>query len=183
MKEIIELPGWIEDISQKLPWNKNYKGGWPKRRVLEDIEGVCFHQTWGNTDPVKVNNYHINPNHISKKGCPHICYTIFIDGDGKVTLCNDWKDVTWSQGTSKTPGDENKLYLSVCVGGKFKNKHFKKYPDPSVAQMEAADKVWRWLKKTFRFSNKQIYGHFDFGKATCPGDAIEEYIRKTRKNI
>lgn len=177
---MIILPDFITDISQKLPWNKNYKEGWPKKRALEDIKGVCFHQTWGNTDPIKVNKYHIGPNHISKKGCPHICYTVFIDGNGKITLCNDWKDITWSQGTSKMPGDENRLYVSVCVGGKFKNKAYPDYPDPSVAQMAGVDLVWKWLQKIFNFPDTAIFGHFDFGKPTCPGEKIEKYIRLVR---
>jgi hypothetical protein len=178
----MNLPNWLINIidDPKLPWGKNVLGlkkKWNKR-FLTDIKGVCFHQSAGNKSPYKINNYHINPNHISPKGCPHICYTIVIDD--KVYLCNNLDDIVWSQGTGKQPGDENKYMLSVVIGGLYKSKYAPSALSPTKYQMDCIGEVWNWAKKEFNLTDGDIFGHFDFGKASCPGDDIEKFIKDVR---
>lgn len=172
------LPDYIEDYTQKLPWNAAGKK-WGKRKP-EDIKGVCFHQTDGGSKVENTNAYHIGPNHISDTGCPHICYTFHVNNDGQIKLCNPLEDVPWSQGTDKQPGSENVMLISVVAGGKFRSKDYPNLAQPSSAQMGALENIWGWLSQAFDLTMADIFGHFDFGKAGCPGSDIEAWIRRVR---
>jgi hypothetical protein len=47
-------------------------------------------------DPAATARYHISRNnHISRRGCPSICYHDTVAKDGTVSHCNDYGDVTW----------------------------------------------------------------------------------------
>lgn len=147
---------------------------WRRRRIV-DIKGVAYHQTGGGDSLSKLAFYHTRSNHISKTGMPGVGYTIFVDKKGVTTLCNDLESITWSQGTVKLPGDENKMFLSVCFGGSFKP-----WPNstehPTTAQMERAALIWQVLKKHLGLTEHDLYGHYDFGKSACPGEALEDFI-------
>ena len=196
------IPEWMKDITEELPKHSKddprFKRAakrakergqsfvmpkkdrtWMKRKVAQ-IRGVCFHQSWGGDDPFATNNYHTGPNHITSKGCPAICYTLYVDGAGRVYLCNPLHDIPWSQGTSEMPGSESRMFLSVCVGGKFRNSTHKQLPAPTGPQMEACARIWDWAQGAFDMTGVDIFGHFDFGKSTCPGTDLERWILMQR---
>jgi hypothetical protein len=151
-----------------------------KRREHEDIHGVVFHQTGGGDSVRGLAKYHMGPNHISRDGLPGIAYTLFVNKAGQVYLCNDIEDVTWSQGDRSQPGDENKMFLSVCFGGKFypwpgtKKETLEAQPTPE--QMAVARKLWAFLMEGFKLTELDLYGHYDFGKEACPGDRLADFI-------
>lgn len=73
----------------------------PTRRweVRKDITRIIVHTTGSNNqDPHKTARYHIGPNHISKKGCPGLCYHDFITKAGVVLHCTEYKYSTWHCG-------------------------------------------------------------------------------------
>jgi hypothetical protein len=204
MKTWPTIPEWMQDFRKKLPWNdpkdprfaeeaaRRTAKGLPARlsteprtwgkRTPDQIRGVCVHQTDGGSKVENTNAYHIGPNHISWLGCPHICYTLHIDPEGVVKICNDFADVTWSQATDSQPGSENVFFLAVVLGGKFRNQFATKLPDPSQDAMEALQRLWMWAQDAFELTSADLYGHFDFGKAGCPGTAAEQWIRESRSD-
>jgi len=198
------LPEWIEDWTQKLPWHSKddprfaqeaarlKKKGLPyvmptanrqwRARKASSIKGVCVHQLWGSPHdtPAPTNDYHIGPNHISIHGAPHICYTIYVTPHGNVCLCNPLHAITWSQGDGSQPGSENRMLVSVGLTGKFRCRSHPRLPAPTPSQLEAVERVWEWLAMSFGLTEADLFGHFDFGKANCPGTDLEDWIIKTR---
>lgn len=168
------------DIRGKLPVHTERK--WA-RRALSDIRGVVFHQAAGVTTAIAAARYHIGPNHLSPDGCPGICYTIFVEPDGQAYLCNDFEDITWSQGSGVVPIEGtrgNTNYVSVCFGGDFSGPGYPGHGDPTKAQIETAGKLWAYLRDTLKLAPDALYGHFDFGKPACPGTVLCELIGEIR---
>ena len=80
------------DIRETIPRHATRK--WKKRKKAPTR--IVVHCTGSaNQDPNKTARYHVNPNHISKRGCPGLCYSDFIDDAGNVYRCNDYSDITW----------------------------------------------------------------------------------------
>jgi len=77
----------IVDITDKLPVHKTKR--WKRRTKINRI--VVHTTSSDNQDPFKTARYHISaPNHISKTGCPTICYHDFITKAALVYRCNDY---------------------------------------------------------------------------------------------
>jgi hypothetical protein len=175
--------GLLEDWREKLPWGK---GEWRKRDNPIDVLGVCgHHSASSNQDPAKTNAYHIKPNHISKNGCPHICYTFGISHKHDCALLfNGLDDIVWSQGapTKKGhPGDENRHLVSVLFFGDFSSPgHVGKCHEPTARQWAIWLGLSDWLRSLFKIKDGGWYGHRDFGKAHCPGSAIMLAMEKMR---
>jgi len=156
------------------------------RRELEDIKGLVVHQTAGGDSVDGLGRYHTSPGvHIGdKQGLPGIAYTLFVNKAGEVYWCNDLEDITWSHGDKNQPGDENKMFMGVCFGGKFRARG---WPDgteiPSLKQFDVFHKLWAFLKDIFALTDLNLYGHFDFGKPTCPGDDFRAVIEGLRKSV
>ena len=148
------------------------KGSWPKRD-LDGILGLCLHQNGSKnfTRPMSTANYHINPNHISDDGMPSTVYDFMIpDIEGPAWLTADITDRKWAQGSSKHPGSENDHLIAMLVMGGYSAPGFAGYADaPSKHQLRNMMKVVTWLEDTFGFQGEGMFGHFDFGKAACPG--------------
>lgn len=168
------------DLRKKLPWHPKKK--WRKRSE-KDIIAVCFHQTFGGDDPKKTNEYHIGPNHISETGCPHICYTYYVNKQGTVYLCNDHTDVPWSQNADDRkghPGDENRHCISVVFGMREESLASRGRGGPTKRQILAFKRVWRYLKHRYGLENNAIFGHYHFGKGACPGPSLSAEIEAIR---
>lgn len=81
----------IVDIRDQLPRHATRK--WAKRKQTKYIVVHCTAGT--NQDPFRTAQYHIGPNHISKKGCPGIVYHDYINHKGTVYHCTDYDAHTW----------------------------------------------------------------------------------------
>jgi hypothetical protein len=174
---------FIEDGRTSLARNPDKRWG---RRDPKIIKGVVFHQSLDNYGTVHGNaRYHSQPNHISSSGLPALSYTLFSDrAIGVMFLANDVEDVPYSQGNRHIPGDENELYLSVCFGGNFSGPG---YRSPKSMKLTDAQKdhgllVWDLLKKTFGLQQNQLFGHYHFGKAACPGYELMYFIEQVRED-
>jgi hypothetical protein len=157
-----------------------------RQREPEGIKGVVYHQSLDDRGSASGNaKYHVGPNHISSSGLPGLSYTMFADRiSGKVVLANSVEDITYSQGNSNIPGDENELYLSVCFGGNFAGPGY----DPPGGMMLTGEQrslafdCWAHLRNVFGFKDNQLFGHYHFGKAACPGYELMETIEDIRNS-
>lgn len=157
-------------------------GKWSQRNVY-DILGICIHQVGAPnfTDPVATAHYHVGPNHITDYGMPGIAYDIAIPAvDGPAWLVGDLYDIKWAQGNRSLVGDENRHLLSILVMGKFDAKYFSGKIAPSTHQMRNLDKVVTWIQDMFEIGDEGIFAHSDFGKSSCPGFALEDWIDERR---
>jgi hypothetical protein len=82
--------------------------------------------------------------------------------------------ITYSQGSR----DANKHYIAVCFGGNFSAPGYVGSQVPTEDQIWAGTYLWFHLKSIFNFTNNQLYGHYHFGKKSCPGYKITELIEK-----
>ena len=97
---------------------------WRLRKAIQ-IKAIVVHCTGSdNQDPHKTNAYHVGPNHISKTGCPRICYADFIDKIGTRYLCNSPLDITWQAGVW------NAVSVGIVMANTGKDR-------PPVAQIQA----------------------------------------------
>jgi len=172
----------VIDSRGKLPMNPN--GTKYRNRVVSSIKGVGLHQElgWGTVEQTA--QYHCGPSQLSEKGMEGISYTWAIDLDGTIHLCHDFSKRTWSQGTSRIPGDENADWMAVMVAGKFRAMGVLG-PDagePTFNQLLAFMVLWKVLKDGFKWTDYDIRGHFDFGKASCPGTTLSTMIKAIRWN-
>jgi len=174
-----EADGILVDKRDEMP----RCGAWPTRSP-SDILGVCIHQNAGGSDPHVTAAYHTSQNnHITPgKPLPSICYHIAVtDSDEPAWLVADplWR--TYAQG-SPSPGDENLHLLSIVVMGNFDGPgHQGKQAAPTLRQMRALDAAVLWVERVFAFTDSGMFGHYHFGKAACPGYAIQEWIEARRK--
>jgi len=175
----------VEYMRDALP--RSAARTWSQRDV-QAIKGVCFHHsaTAGGdlAALIGVANYHVGPNHISDKGCPGVCYTAAILADGTLVICNDLESKTWSQGTAKIPGDENAAYLGIVALGSFRSPGNPSGGEPTPQQMLTVLQVIDVCYTYFGWEDGiRVFGHFDFGKAACPGSTLEAIIRAARANV
>ena len=172
----------ITDVRDILPYHKTKR--W-KQRNLTDIKGVVFHQTLGDQTFQQINKYHISDNnHLSATGCPHICYAVYVDKNGEIFLCNNFEDITWSQGGIVRPFQEwkaNKNYLGICFQGDFSGGNHIGSQEPTLAQLNSAIKIWDWLSELLHLSQMDLFGHYHFGKPACPGDVLMKLIENIRE--
>lgn len=121
------------------------------------------------------------------KGFPGLPYTFVVPGiptvrDGRVTVYRVWDDQWWTWHTSRAV---NKIGVSVCVSGWYASRHdalapnARERPDPLV-MLSLERLVLKYLLPRYGLTPDDLYGHFDFGKPACPGDFIEDWIRRSR---
>jgi len=169
----------LRDILPRHQWKT-----W-KRRDLSQIAGVCFHQSLGKADLFAINKDHISPgNHVSATGCPRICYPLWIDRSGEVSLCNDLEDITWSQGGRARPFRgrlPNTNYVGVCFQGNFTGHDHSGTMNPTREQVLAGLGVWDWLKDMLHLTQMDLFGHYHFGKPACPGDELRGLVESMRE--
>jgi hypothetical protein len=147
------------------------------RRDPAALKGLVLHQSLSAEGKAAgVARYHAGPNHISPEGLPGLSYTLFVETSGKLFLANDVEDKTLSQGNADLPGDENEMYLSVCFGGNFSGPGYQGTQVPSPEQMQMAVTLWAKVKELWSWKNNQLFGHYDFGKAACPGNELSKFI-------
>ena len=172
----------IKDIRNELPWHPTRR--W-KTRDPGSIKRIVVHTTGSsNQDPFKTNNYHIHPNHISKEGCPKICYANFTNQDGLIYLCNDYTDITWHcglwnsssiglvmafKGQIDTEKPTDKQYLSMVYQCSKLCTEFNIHPHNVIGHREVPGMY------TILGNGSKKY------KKSCPGMAIS--LPFLRKNV
>lgn len=121
------------------------------------------------------------------RGWPGVPYTFVIPAmpetvDGKIEVYRCWDDEwrTWHTG-----GSHNSNGVGVCVAGWYKSRWIRKdvgreQPD-ELAMMGLTALVNDYLLPRYGIkAEKGLFGHFDFGKPTCPGDFLEQWVRDAR---
>ena len=173
----------VED--QRLGLPRNPAGRHFSRRDVHAIQGMVFHQELGDGSVEAVAKYHTGPDsHIVKGGTEAACYTWAIRENGAIVLLNRFEIAPWSQGTRDRAGDENAEFMSVMFQGLFKGPHVtgSGAHEPTQEQIIAAVVLWRVCSVAWRWESSGIYGHYHFGKASCPGYTGQELIEVLRKS-
>jgi len=170
-----------QNIVRKLIWHPTKE--WKKRGV-NAIDRVVVHQSMSSGTIKGINNYHITPspnNHISKTGCPHICYTYAIDrigAEAPVYQTNWDDDIVWH-----TKG-QNYRSIGVLVRGDFNGLGYNGQQKPTKNQLENIRRLMDFFVESNKFplitDYSSLYGHQDFGKGACPGFEIYNEIIKLR---
>lgn len=186
----------LENLIRVLPIvdvRSKYKSAtkhWNTRDVAK-IRGLVIHQSAGGDSVDGLAKYHMGPNHMTaglpddhpfKHGLPGISYTFFVNKLGNIFLVNDLESATWSQGDASKSGDENAIFVSACFGGSFRALGWPDgHEDPSPVQLFAFETIWDRVRSIWNLTNLDLYGHFLFGKPTCPGDVLRGRIEAVRK--
>lgn len=153
---------------------------WSKRDPAK-LKGMVIHQSLEERGRASGNaKYHVGPNHISEDGLPGLSYTFFAEKDGKIIYATHVEDKTYSQGYGGRPGDENEEFVSICVGGNFSGTGYQGTQEPSEEQLSSVRKLWEELALIFNWTNDGLYGHYHFGKPSCPGDVLAKFISDIR---
>lgn len=192
----------------ELPRNENYPYShdrfWSFKRVDDrKVNKVIYHQKAGGyakgfTGLRRTASFFVRtPKYRNGKwlgngrGWPGYAYTIdvpyepeIVDGRYIIYQCQDFDIVS-----SHTKGG-NTHGVGVSFQGLFRSRHNKRFVpskgttgQPSDAQMLVARDLWEeFLKPKFGLTNQDLQGHFDYTKATCPGDALESIILDYRQS-
>ena len=165
----------IDNQINLLKWHPTRR--WSTRE-LSRINKIIIHQELGNSPVKNVNNYHISPNHISPKGCPHFCYHFGIEENGKVIQANEFSHITWH-----TKG-QNSVSIGIMLVGDFAGPgHNTETVEPKPEQIKSLKELITSLQKDFNLTNQDVFGHYHYGKPACPGFIIQEEIEKIRNDL
>jgi len=170
------------DCRGMLATNPNAKKKWRKRDP-EALQGLVWHQElgWGSIEAVA--KYHTGKNsHLLEGGVESIAYSLAIRRNGQIVLCNDLKKTTWSQGYKGRTGDENAEFLSVMFEGMFRGHEVtdSKAGEPNDRQMLSGLILWQVCRSLWNWKEGALYGHFLFGKPSCPGTSLQTVIDAVR---
>lgn len=120
------------------------------------------------------------------RGWPGGAYTYVVPArpdvrDGRLVVYRCWPDewVTWHTGAG-----HNRRGVGVCVAGHYYSRHApngggEARPD-DTAMVAFLGLVEDYLLPRHGLAWTDVLGHFDCGKPTCPGDALEAIIRARR---
>jgi len=171
----------IDDGRKTLPRHKSKV--WDPR-ASSILKGMVYHQSLEDYGTASGNAaYHVGPNHLSDTGLPGLSYTMFVEKSGKIILANDVEDKTWSQGDRDLPGDENAEYMGVCFGGNFSGPGYDGPQTPTEAQLNSATLLWEIVSEIWSFDNNCLFGHYDFGKPSCPGYVLAGLIESVNRGV
>jgi hypothetical protein len=122
------------------------------------------------------------------KGWPGMGYQFCIPThpdieDGKIVIYQTHDEDIWSWSTSAAI---NKYALAVVMSGTFRSEHDPHNPlaldKPEPEALTALDHLTfdYILPRHNLTAEENLFGHFDFGKAACPGDYLEQWVRHHR---
>ncbi len=175
----------LDPYDGRLKLATNPKGRKWKLRNSRRLKGMVWHQElgWGTIEGVA--KYHTGKNsHLVKGGVESISYTFAIRRNGQIVLCNDLNKATWSQGYKGRVGDENVEFLGVMFEGMFNGEHVtdSSAGEPTYQQIQSALLLWHICKELWKWKESNLYGHYLFGKPSCPGDTLRKIIEAVRLN-
>ena len=168
----------IKNMIQELPAHPDRT--WSKRK-LSRINKIIVHQELGDATIEQVNRYHITPssnNHISPDGAPKFAYHFGITKKGEVWQTNILSDVTWHC------RGQNSVSIGIMVVGDFHApNHTGTKQGPLKKQLDALEYLLNYLveRSKLNLDSGCVYGHSNFGKLTCPGSALENFITNYRR--
>lgn len=121
------------------------------------------------------------------KGWPGVPYQIVIPGSptirgNKVVAYRVWEDDWWTWHTGPA---WNRYGLGICVTGWYQSRHDllapAAVPAPDPLVMKAAEQIARYLLGKHQLSAPEgLLSHAECGKPACPGDALENLVRRMR---
>jgi hypothetical protein len=121
------------------------------------------------------------------RGWPGIAYNVFVPfapemtGNGKAVLYRTQLDGTVCYHTG---GSANQRGIGVCFQGLFSTRHYRipgAKPGPSEMQQDVREELLSYLAGKYGIRPADCArGHFDYSKASCPGDEAEQWIRDAR---
>jgi N-acetyl-anhydromuramyl-L-alanine amidase AmpD len=165
----------IKNLTAELPWHATRR--WSSRE-LSRVNKIVIHQELGEGTIEAVNNYHIQPNHISPKGCPHFCYHYGIRKNGEIVQANELSSITWH-----TKG-QNAVSVGIMLVGNFAGPgHTVGTSEPSPEQLKSLAGIVDYLKASFGLASQDVFGHYHFGKPACPGYVVQEWIETYRNDL
>lgn len=165
----------IKNLVKQLEWHPTRR--WTPRDISR-INKIIIHQELGESTIENVNHYHINPNHISSRGCPHFCYHYGISKEGEIIQANELSSVTWH-----TKG-ENAVGVGIMFVGNFAGLGHESASDgPTPEQFASIEYLVPYLLTTLNLSKQDVFGHYEFGKPACPGYKAQEWIEKFRNDL
>lgn len=169
----------IVNLTAELPWHATRR--W-STRDLSRVNKIIIHQELGEGSIEAVNRYHINPNHISPKGCPHFCYHFGIrksgEKDGEIVQANELSSITWH--TKR----QNTVAIGIMLQGNFNGPgHDLGTSEPTEKQIKSLEELVNYLITSFGLTKQDVFGHYHFGKPACPGTVVQDWIEKYRNDL
>lgn len=156
------------------------------------LRGMVWHQAmsygYGQQTVEAIAKYHVGPtSHLKSGGAPGFAYTLAVDADGTVFVCQPVELATWSHGQKLVP-DANTRLMGVCAlgaytytGGDGLQVRKDEPPTPQEAALvrvwQAAQALWGWASDA---PSGGLLGHHDLGKPSCPGERLETVQRALR---
>ena len=122
------------------------------------------------------------------RGWPGCGYTFIVPGapqivGGKIEVYRAHDD---DRHTYHTGGLYNRIGVAVCFAGTFTSRHTRpskrerKAPEPD-AMLAGQELILDYLLPRYGIDPREgLKGHFDAGKAACPGDYLESWVRSQR---
>ena len=157
-------------IDANLDRNPRYPN-WGKR-APHLITKIIIHQSLADWTTKRTHEYHISKESHLKPGtgAPAIAYHYTIERDGTIYKCNEHTDITWH-----TAG-ENISGLGICILGDFSWKENVNGKAPTQEQIKSLRELLNYLTHRLKISKTNVYGHKDFGKESCPGFVLYDFI-------
>ena len=168
----------VKNLIKELPWHAERV--WQKR-ALTQIDKIIIHQELGESPVENVNSYHISvgpQNHITPKGCPHICYHYAIRKNGEIVQVNELSDIVWHCKGQNLQG------IGIMLEGNFSGPGYDLgTSEPSQEQINSTKELVNFLLESLNLSNSSVFGHYQFGKPACPGYVMQEWVEKKRNDL
>lgn len=168
----------VKNLIKELPWHAGRV--WQKRE-LKQIDKIIIHQELGESSIENVNAYHISvgpKNHITPKGCPHMCYHYGIRKNGEVVQVNELSDIVWhckGQNTSS---------IGIMLEGNFSGPGYDMGTSkPTDEQLQSTEQLVDFLFESLKLPNSSLFGHYHFGKPACPGFVMQEWLENKRGHL
>ena len=187
-----------------LPRSTHFPAGSETRSRYIEVPGrviseLIVHHSAGNllqgsAAPLRIAEYHSAPRlrdpqgHVigGGRGWPGGAYTYVVPAmpevrEGRLVVYRCWPDewVTWHTGRG-----HNSRGVGVCVAGHYYSRHAPRgggEPRPDDTAMAALlGLIEDYLLPRHGLTWADVLGHFDCGKPTCPGDALEGLVRTRR---
>ena len=119
------------------------------------------------------------------RGWPGASYHILVPyrpevQEGRFVVYRLWDD-SWEIFHTGAPHNDDKI--AIAWAGSFHTRWIQGFTDqdPHPTAFEAGTTlVLDYLLPRFGLTTAQLFGHFDFGKPTCPGDFLEQWVRQAR---